>query len=72
MNTRLTIDLKDSKLVTLVRLEAAQRAIAIRDVISEALASYFADRLETASLKTLADQAFTEWNHPQDADYDRL
>lgn len=72
MNTRLTIDLKDEKLITLMRLEAAKQSSSMREIVLEALTHYFADRMETAALSKLAEKAFSEWNNPKDADYDHM
>lgn len=71
MQTRLTIDLKDTHLLSLIKMEAARQHLAIRDVIVNALNAYFADREETTSLTKLAEVAFSEWDNPKDAAYDR-
>lgn len=72
MNTRITIDLKDEKLFSLIRLEAARQMTSIREIVVEALTHYFADRVETATLAKLAENAFAEWDNPEDAAYDHL
>ena len=59
MQTRLTIDLKDTQLLSLIKVEAARQHLAIRDVIVNALNAYFADREETTSLTKLAEGALS-------------
>ncbi len=56
----------------LLKAEAAERDVSIKDVLTRALEAYFAERLETKALARLAESSFTEWNDPRDAEYDRL
>lgn len=72
MNTRLTIDLQDEGLTQLLRLEAAQKGLAIREVVVAALESYFSARRENGAVARLAERAFAEWDNPKDAEYDTL
>jgi hypothetical protein len=56
----------------LLKAEAHERDITVKQVLVRALESYFADRLETKALGKLAESAFSEWDDPRDAEYDRL
>jgi hypothetical protein len=70
--TRLSADLNDPRLIRLLKAEASERDTTVKDVLTRALETYFAERLETKALAKLAESAFEEWNDPRDADYDRL
>jgi DNA-binding protein Fis len=72
MKTRITADLGDPRLLRLIKTEAHQTGSTMRDVLVQALESYFADRLETKALEKISEQIFTEWNDPLDHDYDKL
>ncbi len=72
MNTRLTIDLGSPQLLTLLRLEAAHKGQAIREVVIKALESYFSHKRENQAILKLAEKAFSEWDNPKDSEYDRL
>lgn len=72
MNTRISTDLGDARLVRLLKAEALEGDTTIKDVLTRALEAYFADRLETKALAKLAESSFAEWDDPRDADYDRL
>lgn len=72
VNTRITIDLHDPQLLKLLRLEAAQEGMAIREVIVKALEGYFSSRRENRAVMMLAEQIFSEWDNPKDSEYDRL
>ncbi len=72
MNTRLTIDLKDPQITRLLRMEASERGDSIRDIIVEALTSYFSHKRENKALLKLSEKAFAEWDNPKDSDYDKL
>lgn len=72
MGSRLSTDLKDPRLLRLLKAEAHERDTTITDVLTRALEAYFAERLETRALGRLAESAFEEWNDPRDADYDEL
>lgn len=72
MSTRLTIDLMNPQLLTLLRLEAARFNKNIRDIVIEALEQHFADQQENQNLLKLAAQSFAEWDNPNDAVYDKL
>lgn len=71
METRITVDLGDPQLSRLLRLEAAQKGKAIREIVTEALRVYFSNRRENRAVIRLAEEAFAEWDNPQDAEYDR-
>jgi len=72
MATRISTDLGDPRLMRLLKAEANERETTVKDVLRRALEAYFAERLETKALAKLAESAFTEWDDPRDADYDRL
>jgi hypothetical protein len=72
MNSRISIDLGDPKLFKLLKLEAQETDSTMREVVIRALESYFAQRLETKALLHASESAFSEWDNPQDSDYDRL
>lgn len=72
MGTRISTDLADPRLVRLLKMEAHDGDTTIKDVLSRALEAWFAERLENKALATLSESAFSEWNDPRDADYDRL
>jgi hypothetical protein len=72
MQTRISTDLGDPRLMRLLKAEAAERGTTIKDVLTRALEAYFAERLETQALARLAESSFSEWNDPRDAEYDRL
>jgi hypothetical protein len=72
MQTRISMDLGDERLVRLIRYEADATDSSMKDVVVRALEAYLAHRLETRALARAAERAFEEWNDPRDADYDKL
>jgi hypothetical protein len=72
VTTRISTDLADPRLVKLLKAEANERDTTVKEVLTCALEAYFAERLETKALAKLAESAFSEWDDPRDADYDRL
>ena len=72
MNTRLTIDFKDLAYLTRLKFLAAQEHLSLREIIMKAVNACFADYLENQAVAKLAEQAFAEWDNPQDATYDKL
>ena len=72
MNTRLTLDLGNPVLIRQLRLAAAHRGVSLKEVVVEALTSYFDEQAEEKSLLNMANLSFAEWNNPKDAEYDRL
>lgn len=72
MNTRLTIDLGDPRLLTLLRLESAHAGKALREIVIEALKNYFSNKNENRILLKMAEKTFAEWDNPQDSEYDKL
>lgn len=72
MNTRLSTDLGNPALIKLLKIEAQEIGIPMREVLVTALEGYFAHRLETKALEKAAESAFEEWSDPRDADYDKL
>ncbi|HBF13867.1 MAG TPA: hypothetical protein DDW49_10875 [Deltaproteobacteria bacterium] len=72
MNTRITLDLKDPALIQLVQLEAVSQHKSLREVVVDALKSYFSNKKENKALLKLAEKTFEEWDNPKDAEYDKL
>jgi hypothetical protein len=72
MQTRISTDLGDPRLIKLLKLEAQETDSSIKDVLVRALESYFAHRLETKALLKASESVFEEWNDPKDSDYDKL
>jgi hypothetical protein len=72
MNTRLTLDLQNPKLMTLLRFEAVREGKALREIVVEALECHLSHRRENQALLKLAEPVFGEWDNPKDSDYDRI
>ena len=72
MGTRISTDLADPRLVKLLKIEAHETDTTIKEVLTRALEAWFAERLENKALAKLSESAFSEWDDPRDADYDRL
>lgn len=72
MGTRLTIDFKDPVYITRLKFLAAEEHLSLREVIIKALDARFADYLENRAMAKLAERVFSEWDNPQDAQYDSL
>lgn len=72
MSSRISTDLGDPALLRLLKLEAQETGTTMKNVLQTALRGYFSHRLETKALERAAEQIFTEWNDPRDADYDAL
>jgi len=72
MNSRISTDLKDPRLLKLLKIEAQEQGSSMTDVLIHALESYFAHKLETKALEKASESAFEEWNDPRDSDYDVL
>lgn len=72
MNSRISTDLGDPRLIRLLKLEAQETGCSMKDVLVRALESYFAHRLETGALLKAAESVFEEWNDPKDSEYDKL
>lgn len=72
MSTRLTIDLQNPALITLLKLEAAHTQKLIREIIVEALEGYFSSKREDQAVLKLAEKTFAEWDNPKDSEYDTL
>ncbi|MBI4412088.1 MAG: hypothetical protein HY541_06365 [Deltaproteobacteria bacterium] len=72
MNTRITIDLGQPRLLTLLKLTAAQTGKSIREVVVEALEGYFSHRRENQAILKMAEKTFAEWDNPKDSEYDKL
>ena len=72
MKSRISTDLGDPKLLKLLKLEAQNQDTTVKEILVIALESYFAHRFETHALLRAAEEAFSEWSDPRDADYDKL
>ena len=72
MNTRITVDLQDTQLITLLRFSAVQEGKTLREIITEALKSYLHHKRENQALMKLAEKTFAEWDNPKDSKYDSL
>jgi hypothetical protein len=70
--TRISMDIGDSRLIKLLKLEAQEKDTTMREVLVTALESYFAHRLETKALLRASESVFDEWQDPKDSDYDKL
>jgi hypothetical protein len=72
MNTRLTLDFGDPKLVQMVKWEAVKSGGSMKDVIVKALEAYFTAELEYQAMLNGASQSFAAWDNKKDAVYDQL
>ena len=72
MKTRISTDLGDPRLIRLLKMEAQEQGSSMREVLIDALESYFAHRLETRALLRASEAVFADWNDPRDSDYDKL
>lgn len=72
MNTRITLDLGEPRLMTLLKITAVQSGKTLREVMVEALESYFSHQRENQALLASADKTFAEWDNPQDSEYDKI
>lgn len=72
MNTRLTIDLQNTQLLTMLKLYSAQEHLTLRQVVVEALEQYLSHKRENQVLLKLAENSFAEWDNPKDSEYDKL
>lgn len=66
------MDLGDPRLLRLLKREAEESGISMKDVLVNALGGYFAHRLETRALAKAAEAVFSDWEDPLDSDYDKL
>jgi hypothetical protein len=69
---RLSTDLGDPRLLKLLKAEAAEKDLSIKEVLITVLESYFAHRIENKDLYRASETVFDEWLDPRDAEYDRL
>ena len=72
MNTRITTDLGDVKLLKQLKREAQFTNTTMKNVIIKALEAYFFHKLELKALQLLAAPTFEEWDNPLDSEYDKL
>jgi hypothetical protein len=71
-SARISTDLGDPRLIKLLKHEADETDTSIKEVLVNALESYFAHRLETRALMKISEDVFSDWNHPLDSDYDSI
>jgi hypothetical protein len=71
-SARISTDLGDPQLIRLLKREAELSDLSIREVMVNALRTYFFHRIESRALMRAAEEVFTEWNDPRDSDYDAL
>lgn len=72
IKSRISTDLGDPRLIRLLKHEADEKGISMKDVLVYALEAYFSHRLETQALARAAEEIFSEWEDPRDSDYDKL
>ncbi len=72
MKARLSTDLGNPQLIKMLKAEANEKDITIKDVLVTALEAYFSHRIETKDLYKISDTIFDEWNDPLDSEYDNL
>lgn len=72
MKTRISTDLGDPRLIKLLKMQAQESSISVKEVLVQALESYFSHRLETKALIKASESIFEDWDNPLDADYDKL
>ncbi len=71
-SARISTDLRDPRLIKLLKHEAQETHQTVREVLIHALESYFAHRLESRALMRISEEVFAEWENPLDAEYDKL
>jgi len=69
---KITVDLADSHLYHLLKFEAIRRHESMKEVICDALKTYFEDHFETQAMAQAAEKEFFEWENPLDSKYDKL
>ena len=72
MNTRITADLKDFRLIQLIKMEATEKGCTQAEVLIHSLEAYFSDKLENQLLRKASEEAFSDWDNEKDAEYDRM
>lgn len=72
MNTRITADLKDVRLIQLIKMEATKKGCTQADVLIHSLEAYFTEQLENKLVLKASEKAFADWDNEKDAEYDRL
>ena len=72
MKTRITADLKDIRLIKLIKIEANEKGCTQAEVLVHSLEAYFGDKLETKTLAKASEIVFDEWDNDKDSQYDKL
>ncbi len=72
VNTRITADLKDIRLIQLIKMEATEKGWTQAEVLVHSLEAYFSDKLENLLITKASEKAFEEWDNERDGAYDRL
>ncbi len=70
--TRITADLGNPLLMQMLKLEAQQKNITLREVLVTALECYFGHRLEQQLIYKAAQDTMHEWKDPKEDAYDKL
>ena len=72
-SVKLSFDFSDRpQLVEKLRLHAAREGTTQKAIVIDALAAYFAHKLESALLLKAAERTFQEWDNEDDQFYDSL
>jgi hypothetical protein len=72
MKARISADLGDPQLLKLLKAEATEKDLSIREVLITALESYFSHRIENKDLQRATEAVFNEWQDARDSEYDNL
>ncbi|MBI2345361.1 MAG: hypothetical protein HYV03_00405 [Deltaproteobacteria bacterium] len=72
MGSRISTDLGNPIWLKLLKNEAMETDLPVKEVLVRALEYYFAHRLETKVLLKASEAVFDEWQDPRDSEYDRL
>jgi hypothetical protein len=72
MNTRITADLKDIRLIQLIKIEANEKGCTQAEVLIHSLEAYFTEKLENNLIQKASEKAFSDWDNTKDALYDNL
>ena len=70
--TRITADLGNPLLIQMIKLEAQQKNLTLREVLVAALEAYFGHRLEQQLMYKAAQETMQEWQDPKEDAYDKL
>jgi hypothetical protein len=71
-NTRITADLGNPLLLQLLKSEALEKQVSMREVLIAALESYFSHKIEQKMIYHTSQRLMTEWDDERDRDYDAI